>query len=279
MKTVRFRYFILLLLCNLSTGTARADVMVLVHGWAADVDTWVRSGVAFVLVRDGWHDAGVVTTTPGGVRHFPGYPTAESKKHFYRAQLPATAPLLLQASHLTAELVFIQNRHPKEDIIVVGHSAGGVIARLAVIRPEYVRIKSLVTIASPHLGTPAAFEGLHVVESKPFFCPGPGIDFLKTMFGGRQYQYLKDSHGAMLDLTPVGGGNLIEWLNKQPHPNIQYHSIIRSGGDGVVPVTSQDLNQVPVLRGRAKAYATPAIHGLNPADGELLLEIHAAAIK
>lgn len=276
MAAVRFRFILLFLIGTLFTGAARADVMVLVHGWAANVDTWVHSGVAFVLARNGWHDAGVVTTTPGGVRHFPGYPSAESDKRFYRAQLPSTAPLLLQASHLTAELVFIQQRHPKEDLIVVGHSAGGVIARLALIRPEYVRIKSLVTIASPHLGTPLAFEGLHVVEGKPFFCPGPGVDFLKTVFGGRQYQYLQDSHGAMLDLTPAGGGNLIDWLNQQPHPDIQYHAIISADGDGVVSAASQDLNSVPALRGRAKVYPARSRHGLNPTDGELLLEILAA---
>jgi len=273
MAIFRFHFILLFLIGNLFIGTARAEVMVLVHGWAANVDTWVHSGVAFVLVRNGWHDAGVVTTTPGGVQHFPGYPSAKSDKRFYRAQLPATAPLLLQASHLTAELVFIQKRHPKEDLIVVGHSAGGVVARLALIRPEYVRIKSLVTIASPHLGTPLAFEGLYVVEDKPFFCPGPGVDFLKTVFGGRQYQYLKDSHGAMLDLTPAGGGNLIGWLNQQPHPDIQYHAIISADGDGVVPAASQDLNSVPALRGRAKVYPARSIHGLNPTDGELLLEI------
>ncbi len=273
MGAVRFRFVLLLFIFNFFSAGARADVMVLVHGWASDVDTWIHSGVAFVLLNNGWQDAGVVTTTPGGVNYFPAYPSADSKKKFYRVQLPSTAPLLLQASHLTAELVFIQNRHPKEDLIVVGHSAGGVIARLVVIRPEYVRIKSLVTIASPHLGTPAAFEGLNVVESKPFFCPGPGVDFLKTVFGGSQYQYLKDSHGAMLDLTPVGGGNLIDWLNQQPHPDIQYHSIIRTAGDGVVPTTSQDLNQVPVLRGRAKVYPAWSSHGLNPTDGELLLDI------
>ena len=279
MSAVRFRFVVLFFFCSLFTGVARADVMVLVHGWAADVDTWVHSGVASFLVRNGWHDAGVVTTTPGGVRHFPGYPSADSQNHFYRTQLPSTAPLLLQASHLTAELVFIQKRHPKDDMIVVGHSAGGVIARLVVIRPEYVRINSLVTIASPHMGTPLAFEGLNVVESKPFFCPGPGTDFLKAVFGGRQYQYLKDSRGAMLDLTPAGGGNLIDWLNQQPHPDIQYHSIIRAGGDGVVPTVSQDLNQVPALRGRAKVYPARSIHGLNPKDGELLLDILAANKK
>lgn len=273
MAKVRSRLILLFSIGFLFAGAARAEVMVLVHGWAANADTWVYSGVNMVLVRRGWHDAGVLVTTPGGVRHFPGFPSAKSDKIFYRAQLPSTAPLLLQASHLTAELVFVQQRHPKEKLIVVGHSAGGVIARLALIRPEFVRAKSLVTIASPHLGTPLAFEGLHVVEDKPFFCPGPGIDFLKTVFGGRQYQYLKDSHGAMLDLTPAGGGNLIDWLNQQPHPDIEYHAIISADYDGVVPAVSQDLNSVPALRGRAKVHHARFQHGLNPSDGELLLDI------
>jgi len=41
----------------------------------------------------------------------------------------------------------------------------------------------------------------------------------------------------------------------------------------VVPTASQDLNQVPALRGRAKVHPARARHGLNPTDGELLLDI------
>lgn len=268
-----FRLIILLFFCNLLTSVARADTLVLVHGWAANADTWVHSGIAPILFKHGWHDAGVVTTTPAGVRYFPVFKSVETKNRFYRVQLPATAPLLLQASHLTSQLAFIQNRHPKEDLIIAGHSAGGVVARLVVVRPEYVRIKSLITIASPQLGTPRVFEGLDVVDSKPFFCPGPGVDFLKTVFGGSEYQYLKDSRGAMLDLAPAGGGTLLDWLNQQVHPDIQYHSVIRTKGDNVVPTVSQDLNQVPALRGRAKVYPTTIAHGLNPLDGELLVKI------
>lgn len=136
-----------------------------------------------------------------------------------------------------------------------------------------MRIKSLITIASPQLETPRVFEGLDVVDSQPFFCPGPGIDFLKTVFGGNQYQYLKDSRGAMLDLAPVGRGGLLDWLNQQPHPGIEYHSVVRKGGDNVVPEWSQDLNQIPALRGRAKVHLTQAAHGLNQLDGELLIKI------
>ena len=145
------------------------------------------------------------------------------------------------------------------------------------VRPEAPRIDALITIAAPNLGTSRAAQGLEIVDSKPFFCPGPGIDFLKSMLGGEQYRYLKYSRGAMVDLMPVGPGSLINWLNRQPHPDIAYHAVIRQApsypGDEMVPAFSQDLNQVPALRGRAQVYVTPTGHALNPADGKLLANI------
>jgi len=273
MQPYRFRILVLFIVCMLPYNVLRADVLVLVHGWAANADTWIQSGVLPVLETQGWQNEGVVTSTPQGVRYFPAAYPSPSRQRVYRVDLPANAPLLLQASHLTSQLAFIQARHPDEALTLAGHSAGGVVARLVAIRPDYVRIKSLITIAAPNLGTPRALDGLDVVESKPFFCPGPGIDFLKTMLGGEEYQYLRSSRGAMMDLTPVTAGTMLGWLNQQVHPDIQYHAVIRTGNDDLVPMNSQDLNQVPSLRGRARVYLTPAAHGLNPADGKLLADI------
>jgi len=273
MKTNRIYFYILVLVASLLTSVARADVLVLVHGWNANADTWVRSGVAPLLVQHGWHDAGVVIATPQGVSHLPGYPSRVTSKRFYRVHLPSNTPMLLQASHLTSQLAFIQQRHPDESLEVAGHSSGGVVARLVAIKPELVNIHKLITIASPHLGTPRAVQGLEVVDSKPFFCPGPGIDFLKSLFGGNKYDYLKHSRGAMLDLAPAGTGNLIDWLNQQVHPEIQYHSIVHMGLDNLVPTVSQDLKQVPALAGRATTHVIQAPHNLNPGDGHLLLRI------
>ena len=268
----RFRLSLLILVLSLPYTTTRADILVLVHGWAANADTWLQSGVLPVLQRQGWQDAGVVSSTPEGARFFPVGNPAEARNRVYRVQLPAEAPLLLQASHLTSQLAFIQRHFPNEALIVAGHSAGGVVARLVTIRPDYVRINALITIASPNLGTPRALDGIDIVESKPVFCPGPGIDFLKTVLGGSDYQYLKDSRGAMADLTPAVPGSMLAWLNQQPHPDIQYHAVIRND-DKMVPAISQDLNQIPALRGRARVYLTPAAHELNPLDGKLLADI------
>ena len=263
-----------LLLMAVLTSTARADILVLVHGWSANADSWIHSGVMQSLQANGWSDAGLVLSTPAGIQHRPA-PTKAMANKVYRVHLPAEAPMQLQAAHLFAQLQYIRQQNPTEPLSIAGHSAGGVVARLVVIRPAALNVKSLITIATPNLGTGRAIQGLNIADSKPFFCPGPGIDFLKEMVGGNSYRYLKHSRGALVGLTPAVPGSLIGWLNQQPHPDISYHAVVRNNGAGdeLVPGFSQDLNQVPALRGKAKVYMTPAAHSLNPADGALLAQI------
>jgi len=254
-------------------SSVRADVVVLVHGWAANADTWVHSGILQVFQANGWSNAGIVTATPeGGILHITGDKIINKNK-VYRVHLPAEAPLQIQAAHLYSELLFINKLHAEEKIVLAGHSSGGVVSRLVLVNPGAPKIDSLITIASPNLGTGRAVQGLDIIHDKPFFCPGPGVSFLKNVLGGDNYQYLKHSQGALVDLTPALPGTLIGWLNQQPHPSITYHSIVRQAGDELVPAFSQDLNQVPQLSGKSKIYLTPASHSLNAADGQLLVNI------
>jgi hypothetical protein len=86
---------------------------------------------------------------------------------------------------------------------------------------------------------------------------------------------VQQSRGVLLDLTPPAPGNLLFWLNGQPHPDIRYTSIMRIGtfylpGDQVVPPPSQDLNRVPALVGRAQTYSMAQGHLLTPQDGDLI---------
>lgn len=274
------RLLALLALLCVTGGAARGDVLVLVHGWSANADTWIHSGVIPALESQGWGDAGLVTTGPSGVYHQPA-PGVSARNRIYRVHLPAEAPLMIQAAHLLAQLQFVRRLHPEENLAVAGHSAGGVVARLVLVRPEAPRVDILVTIATPNLGTSRALQGLDVADSKPFFCPGPGVEFLKNLLGGDSYRYLEYSRGALIDLVPAAPGSLIGWLNLQPHPDIAYHAVVREGpvaaGDELVPAFSQDLNLVPPLRGKARIYRTPASHALNPADGTLLAQILAAS--
>lgn len=276
MRSRLLRYWLSISL-SLWLLAAQADVLVLVHGWSADADTWLHSGVMAGLERHGWQDAGVVSATPAaGIGFFPAHGHAATNR-VYRVQLPAAAPLVIQAAHLFAELEWIRAQNPDAVMSLAGHSAGGLVARLVAIRPGSPPLTALITIASPNLGTSRALEGLAVVNNEPFFCPGPGMEFLKTMVGGDRYRYLRHSQGALVDLVPVAPGSLIDWLNHQPHPDMAYHAVVRNGpvyaGDELVPAVSQDLNQVPALAGRVQLYVTPTGHALNPADGELLARI------
>ena len=70
---------------------------------------------------------------------------------------------------------------------------------------------------------------------------------------------------------------MLYWLNGQSHPEIAYHSIVRSGavglGDQLVPVFSQDMNNVHALRGRSRVRVVDSGHTLNGRDGVVLAEI------
>jgi len=267
-------FFTLLLL--LTVQPALAGVLVLVHGYASDARTWEMSGVNDALQAYGWPRAGVVTPGFDAGRVPVAGPVLLFNKS-YSVNLPAQAPLLVQADYLSAVLQRVRQRHPDEKLILAGHSAGGLVARLVVLGTNPYSVDGLITIATPHLGTARAAQGLDLVDSKPYFCPGPGIDMLKRVFGGAGYNYLSDSRAILVDLLPAESGNVLAWLNQQPHPDISYYSVIRlspfAGGDEIVPAYSQDMNNVPALRGRAKVLLTRAGHALTPQDGTLLAGI------
>ncbi len=263
-KRVSFLFGLLALLLVQSVA---GDVLVLVHGYASDAGTWERSGVNSELQAYGW---------PRAIIPAPNMPepAPQAVNKSFTVNLPSQAPLLVQANFLRALLDGVRQRYADEKLILVGHSAGGVVARLILLGNNPYQVDELITIASPHLGTVRAAQGLDVVDSKPFFCPGPGIHFLKRLVGGSGYNYLRYSRGVLIDLLPAESGNVLTWMNLQPHPDIVYVSVVRKSpfalGDDVVPAYSQDMNNVPALQGRAHVLFTDAGHGLNPADGILL---------
>ncbi len=268
------RLFLLLGLVTLFAQSARADVLVLVHGYMSDARTWEVHGVLPVLAANGWQPAGVILVTPDGQLSNPG--VAQGERLVYSANLQASAPLLVQAHQLAIQLAAVRARHADERLILAGHSAGGVVARILVLNDNPFRVDSLITIASPHLGTSRAADGLDLVDFNPFFCPGPGLEFIKTALVGDEYDYLKYSRATLVDLLPAASGNVLAWLNQQPHAYIDYYAVVHGaqyGGDNLVPAFSQDMNNVPALRGRARLVPTPASHSLNPADGQLLAEL------
>jgi pimeloyl-ACP methyl ester carboxylesterase len=244
-----------------------AEAMVLLQGYLGDGDAWRRSGVAAVLQEGGWVDGGHLTNTPHGVRQ-RGWTTLPGARRFYTVAIDSQAPLLLQARQLAPYLEEIRARHPNESLYLVGHSAGGVLARLYLVQHPQLQVSALITIASPHLGTATAEAGLLAGQS-PFGWVAP-------LFGA---EGLNRSQGLYSDLAREQNGNLLYWLNRQPHPAIRYYSVVRSEngffgvGDFVVPPWSQDMNNVVALRGRARTLTVDGMHNLMPADGAVLLDI------
>jgi pimeloyl-ACP methyl ester carboxylesterase len=257
----------LLLLAMLLLSTAvQADVAILVHGYLGSSTSWETSGITHALERQGWRRAGVVT--PRGI--LPRQ-TAGKGNSFYTVDLPSMAPVGLQADLLGRMLGAIEQHHAGEPLILIGHSAGGVVARMALVTGRVPHPRALITIASPHLGTLRAVEALEETDD-----PYP-IAVVKEFFAGDLYGVVRDSWEVLLDLTPEQPGNLLFWLNRQPHPEIAYVSVVRPGpigaGDELVPAFSQDMNNVLSLKGRSRVVTAPVSHALQPVDGKILAEI------
>lgn len=255
-------------LCLLLTSfQAAAEAMVLVQGYLADGYVWRQSGVTTALLDAGWVDGGHLVNGPEGIRQLGGSRLPAARR-FYTLAIDSEAPLLVQERQLAPYMRDIRLRHAGENLYLVGHSAGGVLARLYMVQHPEVRVSALITFASPHLGTASAEAGLLAGESL--------FGWMAPLFGAED---LNRSQALYYDLAREQSGNLLYWLNRQPHPPARYFSVVRREGgffglgDLVVPPWSQDLNNVAALRGRAVTLTVDAPHNLIPADGRLLLDI------
>jgi pimeloyl-ACP methyl ester carboxylesterase len=251
---------------------ASADVLVLVHGYLGTAQSWAEAGAMARLHQRGYRHAGIIGFSPSGVTF-----RAVNKgtdKPMYTVSLPSQAPVVLQADWLAAQLREVRKRHPKQPITMAAHSAGGVVARMMLVRHGANGVKHLITIATPHLGTGRAVQALEATSGGGLF--GPVKRWLvRRQTGDAIYSTLAQSRGVLMDLTPPAPGNLLFWLNQQPHPDIRYTSIMRIGtfvmpGDQVVPPLSQDMNRAPALAGRAKTYSMAQGHLLTAQDGDLI---------
>jgi triacylglycerol lipase len=262
----------LLLCCGLlCTQVARADVILLVHGYQGNAMSWEHSGVSPLLQQFGWKRAAVLMDTPVGLQAIPmKWQNADNKVVFL--QQNSEIPLRGQANVVTGAMRWINDRYPTEPIIVVGHSLGGVSARLALVLNGAKNVKALITIASPHLGTVLAYRGLNEIND-----PFP-INMMKEYFGGSTYDTLQRSRGLLHDIVPEVPGRILHWLNTRQHPPIRYFSIVRSApngmlGDPIVPGHSQDMANVQAIGKKSTRIIEGFTHWLTILDGYALINI------
>jgi pimeloyl-ACP methyl ester carboxylesterase len=273
-ETAMKKLYLAITLLSLTLGLpARADVLVLVHGYLGTAQSWAESGALSRLGQRGYRLTGVYGFGPSGV-HLQPTQRPDTAKPVYSVNLPSQAPIVLQADWLAAYLRDVNRRHPGEPIILAAHSAGGVVARMALVRHRDLDVAHLITIATPHFGTGRAVQALQATDDSGMF------GFLRRWAvrratGDQVYATVRQSRGVLVDLTPPVPGNLLHWLNHQPHPDINYTSIMRIGtftmpGDHIVPPLSQDLNRVPALAGRVTTYSMAQGHLLTAQDGDLI---------
>ena len=262
---------VLMLITGLFSMAGRADVLVLVHGYLSGAQSWDASGITGVLQQHDWQRAGVYVAGPAGIQQLPASGVQTANK-FYAVDLPSEAPVLVQVYQLNEILDAISRTHKDESVILVGHSAGGVVARATLVRGNHDNVKALITIASPHLGTSRAEQALDATD-----IPFP-LSMVTDFFAGETYHTAMRSRSLYVDLVRPQPGTLLYWLNAQSHPDIEYFSIVRGSseagwGDYVVPAYSQDMNNVPALRGRSSMINVPVSHGLEPVDGSVIVNL------
>jgi len=231
-----------------STAPASADVVILVHGYLGTADSWQNSGVTTALEQQGWQPN----------------PRTVKEKAFYVVNLPSEASIDIQATYLHRFLQQLRQAYPDDRMVLVGHSAGGVVSRLVMVKHPTLKIYGLISIATPHLGTAKAEDALFVSRTP--------LSWMTPMVGAGT---LNRSRGLYQDLVREKPGSLLGWLNQQPHPDAEYVSIIRSnasgqGADNIVPLYSQDMRNVKALKGKAKSYRLDVEHTLSKPDGQAI---------
>lgn len=258
------KLFSVLALLTIIPASAVADVAIMIQGYHDNGDSWHRSGIGAVLAANGWPYGGQLIRTADGVHS--SLPAAKANKVFYTTALPTEAPLMYQLPFLEGYVDYVKTLHQGEAVHLIGHSAGGVLGRLYMVRHPDSGIATLISIASPHLGTEVASLGNAIGQSP--------LSWVTPLVGAST---INRSQALYDDLNPEHPGNLIFWLNRQPHPKARYISIVRAGSDWFmpkdifVPTWSQDMNRVPALAGRSIVVPVSAEHGLRPEDGLVVL--------
>ncbi len=263
-----WRYlFVFNLLVLTPITVLQAKTVVLVHGYLSNASIWDTSGFSQILAHNGFVQADAYNFNQWGMM-IPR-PIAPNIDAFYAVELPAQTNLQTQEGILLQYLQHLYAQR-KEPLTLVGHSAGGLVARLFLLDPKRVPINGLITIATPHLGTPTA-DIAYLAGNSP-------IGMMISMVGE---DTLQDSSGLLSDLKEEKPGSFLFWMNRQPYPNIHYASIVRNNKmiskpdkfDFIVPAASQDMNNVWSLRGRSGVAITSSNHALSYQDGWVVLNI------
>jgi len=269
---------LLLFMTFLLSPLSHAETVVLIHGYLSNSSDWKKSQVTEPLQRAGWRYGGNYTNTRmvefGVITPAINDLTAKGKI-FFTVDLPIDASIAIQAQVLDFYLQHLYNQR-KEPVTLVGHSAGGIVARAWLTTPrvtpqsaaQRVPIKALITIASPHLGTPLASWASLGIKTP--------LNEVSRFLGIKNF---RKSSAVFEDLKKEKQGNYLYWLNRQKHPSIHYISVIRRSKTGfnkfdyVVPKKSQNMNNISTIHGKSAVLLTQGDHYLSSKDGDYIRDL------
>lgn len=252
----------------LLTNVVKAETMVLIHGYLGDNTSWRKDALPQSLLKTGWIDGGNYSLLRQGVLT----PSAQNLHHkgrvFYTVDLPYDAAIEQQVMVLGTYLYHLYLQR-KEPMILVGHSVGGIVARAYITMKNTEPVKALISIATPHLGTPVA-KLSKIVAKTP-------LNIASRMIGAKN---LKQSLPLFFDIREESQekGGYLYWLNHHHHPAIRYFSIVRDNKslrkfDFIVPPFSQDMNNVWALKGQSMVIVSKGNHFLNQRDMKAIARI------
>jgi pimeloyl-ACP methyl ester carboxylesterase len=258
---------ILIITSLMMSAPTQAKTMVLIHGYMANGMLWRTTEVTKGLILAGWKDGGGYSFNQSGM--LTPINSQADPDAFFTVDLPSKAPIDVQTRILGYYLDHLYAIRD-EPFIFVGHSVGGIVARLYLVTPAHVPASALITISTPHLGTPMANIAFSAANSP-----------LGTMLDLLGQDDIRNSRGLYSDLKKAEPNTFLYWLNQQTHPRIHYVSVIRTNKskiepnkyDFIVPPESQNMNNVWALRGQSLLYLSKESHFLSAKDGMFLLDI------
>jgi len=222
------------------------------------------------LAYNGWKDAGFFNPQ-GYYGTISDNKLNTNNKYIITAELPSEAPVEVQASLLKHYIQELIRNEPEQKLHLVAHSAGGIVARLALVNyfnhNKTDSIEQLITIATPHLGSPIA-EMAEQASNSPIGFIAPVIGLNEINRASILYKQLSREHENYF----------LFWLNRQAHPAMRYTSIIRANGslltgDWLVPPRSQNMAFIPVIGVNAQAIFTRGDHHLKYTDGFIIASL------
>lgn len=145
-----------------------------------------------------------------------------------------------------------------DNVIIVAHSAGGLVARHLLVNYKNKKVTGLITLATPHLGSKTARVSDFINNKAPF-----GNIFTRL--------FIQDSNRTRNMVSQLKiNSPLITRLRTKPHPDIYYSSIIKTGGkinNAFAHPYAQNMRNINL---KSDVFLSTSGHGLATSDFGLI---------